>query len=290
MSAVEALSAAHAAGVCITVDGDDLMLAASKEPPAAVLDLLSQHKAAIVRLLRPVRRTWSAVDWRAFFDERAAIAEFDGGLPRAEAEAQAFACCVAEWLNHHPVRSPPGRCLACGGGEQAGDALVAHGIEPTGHAWLHSRCWPDWHAAREAEAVRAMAKVAITGPGAIFHSSHCSILEVVRQCDDLIESTASAEPTVAPADRSKVFLLSVTAGIRVISDDLQWIVQTRKGNANAKSSGWRSRHFCRSREGLQLALGPVAWSRWCSGACRRFDQRATQMASSLAPVTVTRHR
>jgi hypothetical protein len=103
--------------------------------------------------------------------------------------------------------------------------------------------------------VRAMAKVAITGPGAIFHSSHCSILEVVRQCDDLIESTASAEPTVAPADRSKVFLLSVTAGIRVISDDLQWIVQTRKGNANAKSSGWRSRHFCRSREGLQLALG-----------------------------------
>ena len=33
----------------------------------------------------------------------------------AEAEAQAFACCVVEWLNHNPERSPAGRCLACGG-------------------------------------------------------------------------------------------------------------------------------------------------------------------------------
>ena len=79
--------------------------------------------------------------------------------------------------------------------------------------------------------------------------------EVVRQCDDIVEPSASAEPTVALADPSKAFLLSVTAGVRVISDDLQWIVQTRKGNASAKSSGWWSRHFCRSREGLQLVLG-----------------------------------
>src|SRR5262245_39043695 len=58
----------------------------------------------------------------------------------------------------------------------------------------------------------------------------------------------------APADQSKPFVLHVTARIRIISDDLQWIVQTRKGKANAKSSGWRSRHFCRSRVGLQLVL------------------------------------
>src|SRR5436190_1278471 len=83
---------------------------------------------------------------------RTQIAEFDGGLSRAEAEAQAFGCCVDEWLNHHPVPSPPGRCLACGGGEQAHDALLRHDIEPTGHARLHSRCWSNWHAAREAEA------------------------------------------------------------------------------------------------------------------------------------------
>jgi hypothetical protein len=48
---------------------------------------------------------WSAEDWQVFFDERAGIIEFDGGLPRAEAEAQTFACRVVEWLNHNPERS-----------------------------------------------------------------------------------------------------------------------------------------------------------------------------------------
>jgi len=52
-----------------------------------------------VALLRTGRDSWSGEDWRAFFDERAGIAEFDGGLPRLEAEARAYACCVAEWLN-----------------------------------------------------------------------------------------------------------------------------------------------------------------------------------------------
>jgi hypothetical protein len=47
--------------------------------------------------------SWSAEDWRVFFDERAGIVECDGG---AEAEAQAFACCVAAW-NAPTVRANP---------------------------------------------------------------------------------------------------------------------------------------------------------------------------------------
>jgi len=78
-----------------------------------VLDLLSQHKADILRLLRPANDGWSPEDWRVFFDERAASVEFDGGLPRAEAEACAFACCVTEWINRNPTPSALGRCLAC---------------------------------------------------------------------------------------------------------------------------------------------------------------------------------
>ena len=64
------------------IDGDDLMLEADAAPPAAVLDLLSRHKAGVIALLRTGSDGWSAEDWRAFFDERAGIAEFDGGLPR----------------------------------------------------------------------------------------------------------------------------------------------------------------------------------------------------------------
>lgn len=156
MSAVQALKAARDAGVRIDVDGDALTLDADTAPDAAVLDLLSRHKAQVIALLRPGGDGWSGEDWHAFFDERAGIAEFDGELPRDQAEARAFACCVAEWLNRNPVRSPPGRCLGCGGNDHADDALLPFGIEPTGHAWLHSRCWEEWHAGRKAEAVAVL--------------------------------------------------------------------------------------------------------------------------------------
>jgi hypothetical protein len=83
--------------------------AAAVPPPAALLDLLWRDKAGIVALLRPGRDGWSAQDWQIFFGERAAVAEFDGGLPRAQAEVRAFVCCIAAWLNRNPVRSTPER-------------------------------------------------------------------------------------------------------------------------------------------------------------------------------------
>ena len=100
-----------------------------------------------------------------------------------------------------------------------------------------------------------MAKLGIAAAVAILHDAHASPPEVVCQADDIVQPPGSTEYSAAPADPSKAFLLWVTADIRVVSDDLQWIVQTRKGNASSKSPGWRSRHFCRSREGLQLVLG-----------------------------------
>jgi hypothetical protein len=162
MSAAEALRAARVAGVELRLDGDDLVLEAFAPPRAAILDLLSCHKPGIVVLLRPGRDGRSAEDWQVFFDERAGIAEFDGGLPRDQAEARAFAYCVAEWLNLNPVHSPPGRCLGCGAGDHAHDKLLPFGTEQTGHTWLHSRCWPAWHASRKAEAVAALGHMGIT--------------------------------------------------------------------------------------------------------------------------------
>jgi hypothetical protein len=88
---------------------------------------------------------WSDMDWLAFFDERASIAEFDGGLPRSSAEARAFECCVVEWLNRNPARSLPGQCAACGGPNHEHDVLLPYGVEPAGLTWLHSRCWSAWY-------------------------------------------------------------------------------------------------------------------------------------------------
>ena len=63
MNAADALTLAHAAGVRVGTDGDDLVLEASAPPPSAVLDLLSRHKAGIVTLLRspaPEQLPWAA--------------------------------------------------------------------------------------------------------------------------------------------------------------------------------------------------------------------------------------
>jgi len=106
-----------------------------------------------------IGHSWSGDDWRAFFDERAGIAEFDGGLPRGQAEADAFTSCVTEWLNCNPVRSSPDSCLLCGEAEQGHDPRLPFGTESTGHAWLHSRCWSAWYAARRAEAAAALSSM-----------------------------------------------------------------------------------------------------------------------------------
>jgi hypothetical protein len=165
MKALDALEAARAAGIVLALDGEDLVLEAASTPPAGVLESLSQQKANIIAMLRRGRTGCSSADWQAFFDERAAIAEFDGGLPRSQAEVHAFSCCVAEWLNHNPVNSPPGGCLGCGGVDRSHDPLLPFGVERTGHAWLHSRCWPAWYADRKAQAIAGLATQGIVRNG-----------------------------------------------------------------------------------------------------------------------------
>ena len=107
MNAVETIEAAKAAGVEIAVDGAELSLKASERPPPAVLEALRQNKQEIIALLsdtEPPPTRWLSADWRAFFDERAGIAEFDGELPRAE--RRAFIECVIEIQKQHPKLVP----------------------------------------------------------------------------------------------------------------------------------------------------------------------------------------
>ncbi len=102
---------------------------------------------------------WYAEDWQAYFDERAGIAEHDGGLARVEAERQAYECCISEWLwRSPPPASGPERCAHCGKplGEPGRDGLPFL-TGDGGHTWLHSGCHGDWTAQRRAEAATALA-------------------------------------------------------------------------------------------------------------------------------------
>ncbi len=159
MSAVEVIRLAEESGVHLCVAGADLTLDADREPAPWVLEAIRRHKAGIVALLTATASDWTAEDWRAHFDERAGVAEHDGGLPRADAEQQAFARCVVEWQwRNPPPASGPERCAHCGQplGEPGGDGLP-YLTGDGGHVWLHSDCHGDWTGQRRAEAVAALA-------------------------------------------------------------------------------------------------------------------------------------
>ena len=102
---------------------------------------------------------WDAADWQAMYDERAAIREFDGELPRPEAERLALADTVDQWLTQHP---PPATddsdgCVHCGDPLDDGAIPVLAGDR--GHVWLHGRChrnWLDERRRQAGEALRAM--------------------------------------------------------------------------------------------------------------------------------------
>ena len=101
MSAVEVLRLAQESGIGFGVAGGDLVLDAEREPEPNVLEAIRRNKAEIVALLGADHDEWNADDWKAFYEERAGIAEFDGGQSREQAEAMAFETCVVEWSNRH---------------------------------------------------------------------------------------------------------------------------------------------------------------------------------------------
>ncbi len=166
MSAPTALKLAHEHGVRLGVDGSDLIMEAAREPPSEVMDTLRRHKEEIVALLAASKEDWSATEWESFYDERAGIAECVGGLPRAEAEANAFESCVVEWMKRNPGPSEPGRCAWCGAFETVGCSVIVpfgpNGSAKAGsHTWLHHACWSPWRHDRRVRAIEALREFGI---------------------------------------------------------------------------------------------------------------------------------
>jgi hypothetical protein len=166
MSAAEAITPARAAGIQIMIDGDDLLLQALA-PPRRSSICCPATSLASWRCCGTARTTGrpriSRISSRRGPRSRRSVA----ARRESKAETRAFVCCIVEWLNRNPVRSPPGgylNCLNCHGGDHAHDPLLPHGIEPTGHACPHSRCWPAWYARRKAEAVDALTAIGIAMP------------------------------------------------------------------------------------------------------------------------------
>jgi hypothetical protein len=79
------------------------------------------------------------------------------------------------------------------------------------------------------------------------------------------------DPTSAPAHPPKTLVAQLNGKWRVIDDPLQWILQEKKGNPRKKNSGWRGRHFCRTREALLR----------CARGCGEIDSDALAQLQAL---------
>jgi hypothetical protein len=110
----------------------------------------------------PASTAWTAEEWRAYYLERAAIREFDGLLPRAEADRRAWRETANRWWHEHGSRSAPSLCCGCGKPVSLADAIPlpheqhvhdADCMAAFGRRWLR-------------EAAEALAKFGIPAPPA----------------------------------------------------------------------------------------------------------------------------
>ena len=112
--------------------------------------------------------SWCAQDWTYHYEERAAIVEHDGELPRHAAERMALADTINHWLVQHPPEPTDGGsgCVHCGAdlGED-GVPVLAGG----GHTWLHSACHQPWLADRRRLAAEALRILGIFAPSDLRH-------------------------------------------------------------------------------------------------------------------------
>lgn len=103
MSGAALVADLRARGVTLLSAGDRIGFV----PMALVTDAdrvaLAANRDEVLAIVRnDARSDWTPDDWKAHFDERASIIEFDGNLPRPEAERLAFIALAVEWHATQP--------------------------------------------------------------------------------------------------------------------------------------------------------------------------------------------
>jgi len=98
MNATEILAEISANDCRACIEGENILLSGPRLLPRAIVNQIREHKAELLKMLAssdagtiPPLTPGERADIDEAIDERAAIQEYDGGLPRPEAERQARA-------------------------------------------------------------------------------------------------------------------------------------------------------------------------------------------------------
>jgi hypothetical protein len=163
MSAVaELIRAVEERGGSFKVEAGRVRVEAPEPLPDVLLSELRAKRDDLASALS-LHRPWDAEDWRAYFEERMAIAVFDGGISELDAKTQALRDAATHWQAMNPLPADPlGQlCAACGGalGTYA-LPLLARG----GHIFVHDgRCHRALLDRRKSEAIVVLKSYGILG-------------------------------------------------------------------------------------------------------------------------------
>lgn len=156
---------------------------------------LTNEQAEAVIAKELARPQWSPSQWRDYFEERAAIAQHDGGQDRLGAEHAAYLHCIRRWLERHP----PGyrsdlRCLHCGGMIIRADSLPVICGDNL-QRWLHRECESDFRLLRVHDARFCLDNLGIVDPA-------CAHALAVAVADWLANTLSGLQPGDAGSQRA----------------------------------------------------------------------------------------
>ena len=138
------LNELYASGVTAQREGEQLVLDGPRS--AFTEDFINKLRANKQELL-------SCLEGKALFNERAAIAERDGGYPLLAAELIAFEDCLAQWLCANPPHCTDSSvCLHCGKPLEEGTVVPVTVVGDAGRRGaLHTICAGRWRSLRRWE-------------------------------------------------------------------------------------------------------------------------------------------
>jgi len=164
MGGVAVLADLGRAGITVTAQGTNLVVWPASRLTPATREAIRANKLALLDALTEA----AAERLRHEYEERAAIGKADGGLPRAEAERQAWEHSIVDWLNE-PANAEPavigGTCPACQLPLDSSEVLVLRA--GGGHTPMHANCTPRWVRMRRNQAARGLIAAGIPVPSGV---------------------------------------------------------------------------------------------------------------------------
>jgi hypothetical protein len=162
MTGAEIIALAKKRGVTLEIFFDKLRVCSEGKPDESLVRLLRDNKQAVMDSILAAETPPER--WRRLFAEKVDTLMQFLGLPRLEAEREAFRHIVIEYSNKTHPNTDPNRCAHCGKPETPDATLLPIGWGER-HAWLHSPCVESWRQKRREQAAARLAAMGIVEPG-----------------------------------------------------------------------------------------------------------------------------